>query len=97
MSKVTSSARGEDCTIRLPGVCSFNPDETVFAHIAGIRFGHGTAIKTKLGAYACYRCHLVLDGAKRPKGMTLQDVKLAHFEGMAETLIKLDKKGIVKL
>ncbi|MGZ5575232.1 MAG: nuclease domain-containing protein [Methylobacter sp.] len=97
MSKTTKSARQEDCTIRLPG-CNFNKDTTVFAHLAGVRFGHGWAIKTKFGAYACSYCHDVVDGRlPRPEGMTQNDVKLAHHEGVIETLLRLDEKGLVML
>jgi hypothetical protein len=97
VSKITESARGQNCTVRLPG-CSFDPATTVFAHISGVRFGHGTGIKTKLGAYACHKCHDLLDSRMpRPPGMTKQDVKLAHFEGMAETMLRLDEKGLINL
>lgn len=79
-------------------VCNFNKDTTVFAHLAGVRFGHGVAIKTKIGAYACSNCHDMIDGrVKRPEGLTLQDVKTAHLEGVVETLLRLDEKGLVKL
>ena len=97
MSKITASARGEDCTVRLQG-CSFDPLTTVFAHISGVRFGHGVAIKTKIGAYCCNKCHDIIDGrVKRPEGMTRQDALIAHYEGVFETLIRLDKKGIIRL
>lgn len=98
MSKVTKSANQEYCTVRLPGVCSHDPATTVFAHIAGVRLGHGVGIKTKLGAYACNKCHDVADGrTPRPQWLSAEDVKLAHLEGMAETLLKLEEKGLVKL
>ncbi|MGZ8258591.1 MAG: nuclease domain-containing protein [Methylotenera sp.] len=95
--KIMASARNEACTVRLPGVCSFDPATTVFAHINGIRFGKGTAIKSKFGAYACYQCHSILDSGKRPEGMTKQDVLLAHYEAAFETLGKLIDKGLVIL
>lgn len=96
MSKTTTkSARGEDCTVRMPGVCNFNVETTVFAHISGVRFGHGMSIKTNLGAYACSACHDVLDGrVKRPDGMTKQDVTLYHYEAVFETIGKLVDKGM---
>ncbi len=97
MSKITDSARNQVCTVRLPGICNFDQSTTVFAHISGIRFGHGTGIKTKIGAYACSSCHALLDSReKRPEGMTKQDVKLAHYEGVIETMIKLEEQGLVK-
>lgn len=98
MSKITDSARMQDCTIRFPGICSFNPEETVFAHISGVRFGHGTAIKTKFGAYACARCHDLVDSRlTRPSEVTRQDVLMAHYEGTFETMILLNKKRLITL
>ncbi len=31
--KVRESARGQDCTVRLIGICNFNPETTVLAHL----------------------------------------------------------------
>ena len=97
MSSTTESARGETCTVRLPG-CDYGTETTVFAHIAGVRFGHGMGKKTNLGAYACHKCHQKIDFRENePEGYTRAEVELAHFQGMAETLLKLDEKGIIKL
>lgn len=98
MSKITASARGQNCTVRLPGVCNFNPETTVFAHISGIRFGHGVAIKTEFGAYACSACHDMIDGrVNRPAGMSQDEARLAHFQGVIETLALMAEKGLVTL
>jgi hypothetical protein len=93
---ITQSAKGEQCTIRLPMVCNFNSETTVFAHINGIRFGHGVAIKTKLGAYACSTCHDILDG-RINHNFERDYLKLAHLEGVIETMIKLEQKGLIQL
>lgn len=98
MSAITKAAKHQQCTVRIPGVCCFNPETTVFAHISGVRFGHGMGIKTKLGAFACASCHDLIDSRmKRPEGMTKQDVKLMHYEGVFETLGKLIEMGLVVL
>jgi hypothetical protein len=91
--KITESARGEDCTVRLPGVCNFNPETVVFAHLNGVRFGHGVGKKTKWGAYACSACHDELD--RRTRRMDSEFVKLAHYEATIETLNKLVEKGLI--
>ncbi len=31
--KVRDSARGQDCTVRIPGTCNFDPATTVLAHL----------------------------------------------------------------
>lgn len=97
MSAITESARGESCTVRIPFVCNHDDSTVVFAHISGVRFGHGVGIKTKIGAYACSACHDVLDGrVQRPQGIALDDLKLAHYEGVMETMTRLFDKGIIK-
>ena len=90
MSSITKLARGQDCTVRLPGICNFNPETTVFAHISGVRHGHGVGIKTSFGAFCCSSCHDHIDGrVKSPLSRT--ELKLAHFEGVIETLILIEK------
>ena len=32
MSKITKSAMGEECQVRLIGICNYNNETTVFAH-----------------------------------------------------------------
>ena len=93
---ITKSAKGEACTVRLPGVCCHDRETTVFAHISGIRYGHGWAHKTGFGAYACCNCHDVLDG-KVKHNFTKEYLKLAHLEGVIETLIKLEQKGLINV
>lgn len=99
MSKITDSARGETCALRLPNVCNYNPETTVWAH--GNEVDGGKAKGKKLlrydhiGAYACYACHMVLDGqAKRPDGLTLDFVRRAFVLAMAESRKKLEDKGL---
>lgn len=41
MSKITQSAKGESCTVRIVGYCNGNNETTVLAHLNGIRFKHG--------------------------------------------------------
>jgi len=96
MSKITASAKGENCTIRLSIVCNHNPETVVFAHINGIRFGHGIGIKNNdiLGAYACSDCHDAVDGRTKTH-YSDNELKLAHYEGVFETQMKLVKKGLL--
>jgi hypothetical protein len=91
--KITESARGEDCTVRLPGICNFNPETVVFAHLNGVRFGHGVGKKTKWGAYACSACHDEID--RRTRNLEADYVKLALYEATIETLNRLAAKGLL--
>lgn len=94
MSKITKSARGEDCQIRLPGICNHDPETTVWAHASGSAAGKGIGMKAPdiLGAYACYACHMAVDGqTKVPR----HEVRLAFWEGHARSVIKLIEKGLI--
>lgn len=91
--KIRASARDEDCTIRLPDVCNFNPETTVFAHVNGIRLGHGVGKKTRWGAYACSACHDEVD--RRTRKLEANFVHTCHLEGCLETQDRLVEKGLL--
>ena len=95
MSKITQSARGEECQIRLPGVCNGDPATTVWAHANGSAAGKGIGMKSPdlLGAYACSSCHDEID--RRTRKMERDYVKLAFCEGHFRSLRKLIEKGLV--
>lgn len=54
-------AMGRLCMVRAPGVCNFDPQTTVLAHI---RKGTGLALKPPdiCGVWACSACHDLIDG-----------------------------------
>ena len=98
MSRVTESARGEDCTVRIDGVCKYDPEYTIWSHARWIRAGRGKGIKAVdlAGAYACTACDAVYDGqAKPPAGMTREDVDRDWMMGHLESLVKLSQKGLI--
>jgi hypothetical protein len=66
MSKIRKSARGEDCTINLPGVCNYNPETVVWCHSNRYEHGKGMGLKAKdeHGAYGCSECHATYDRQK---------------------------------
>ena len=96
MSKITKSARGENCTVRITGYCNGNTETVVLAHLNGIRFKHGTGQKVNdiHGAYCCSGCHDALDGRIRTNHSRDQ-LKLWPLEGVIETQIKLIEKGLL--
>jgi hypothetical protein len=98
MSKITASARGENCTIKLIGVCNGNPDAVVYAHSNKLQHGKGRGLKAsdRYGAYACSACHDVIDGrVPRPKWMGKAFADEAFSEGMARTHTILLQKGLI--
>jgi hypothetical protein len=95
-TKLTKAANGRDCQVRLPG-CSNNTETTVLAHyrLAGT-CGVGIKPNNLQGAWCCDYCHSVCDGRiKAPEGMTREDIRLAHAEGVMRTIDILVREGVV--
>lgn len=93
MSKITDSARGEDCTIRIPDVCNFDPETTVAAHISNGVMGK-KAPDTQI-AYACSKCHAAVDGHLKTI-YKKHELYIFHLEGMVRTQLILLEKGLIK-
>ena len=89
-------AKGRGCMVRLPGICNFNSETVVLAHIrlAGVS-GMGMKSPDLIGAWACSACHDELDGRTHKSGLSHDELRLAHFEGMARTIAQLEKEGLV--
>ena len=96
MSKLTKASRGQPCSVRLPGVCNENPETTVLAHINGVRFGHGIGRKVNdlLAADCCSACHDALDGRVETP-FSRQGLKLMHYEGVMETILRRMNEGLI--
>lgn len=94
-SKYTKSAKGQDCQIRLEGICNYNQETTVFAHLPG--GGMGMKQADIHGAYACSNCHDVVDGRMKSEHLTQNEIKLSFFDGVIRTQQIMIKDGILKL
>ena len=89
-------AKGRGCMVRIPGVCNFNSETVVLAHIrlTGIS-GMGMKSPDLIGAWACSACHDEIDGRTHRSGLTRDELRLAHYEGMARTIVQLEKEGLI--
>lgn len=102
MSTITKSARGEDCQIRLVGICNCDPTTTVWCHANGSAAGKGIGMKSHdlLGAYGCSACHDAYDRRQFMDARPLysrEQVELSFWEGHARSVLLLIEKGIVAL
>ena len=96
MSKITDSASGEDCLIRVPGICCFDPAQTVPCHVRLVGIS-GMSLKAPdlFIAYGCTPCHDYVDG--RTQGPeTYEERRLLLLEGMVRTQEKLCRKGLIR-
>lgn len=94
---IRDSARGEECTVELPGTCIGGTETTVFAHSNHGRHGKGLGLKAsdEFGAYACVACHSVIDGQAPAPHLSRADILRAFYEGMSRTRRILCAKGLL--
>ena len=93
MSKIRKSAKGQDCTVRIPGICNFMPETTVLAHING--GGMGTKHSDIEAAYCCSSCHDVIDSRAKCSQHQWAQIKVWHHEGAMRTRKILLDKGLI--
>ncbi|MGR1580704.1 nuclease domain-containing protein [Thalassobius sp. S69A] len=59
---IRQAARGRDCSLQIPGICTHDPERTVGCHLRLFGFG-GMGVKPDdlFVIDACDQCHAVLD------------------------------------
>ena len=82
--------------VRIPKVCNFNSETVVLAHIrlTGVS-GMGMKSPDLIGAWACSACHDEIDGRTNRSGLTRDELRLAHYDGMVRTIVQLEKEGLI--
>ena len=98
MSKITASAKGEDCQVRYIGICTHDPEKTIWSHCRHGAAGKGKAIKALdiAGAYACTACDAAYDQriGVHPT-TTREELDLDRFMGHIRSLVILKEKGLI--
>lgn len=96
MSRITQSAKGMECQVRIPGVCSHDPEKTIWSHARHGAAGKGKGIKAidLAGAYACTACDAAYDQLIGVPHMTRSEVDLDWFHGHLRSLVILHDKGL---
>lgn len=63
---IRNSAKGEECTLRIAGVCNYDKDTTVLCHVQteGGKMG-GKEDDEASAVYGCSACHDAMDGRVR--------------------------------
>ena len=92
-TKITKSAREQDCLVRIPGVCNRNPETVIFAH----KNGGGMGMKSPdiHGAYCCSSCHDAYDG-RLETGWPPMELHLCFYEGIFRTQLSLVGQGLIE-
>ena len=93
LTKIQKSAKGEDCALRIPGVCNFDPTTTVLCHAPYPGRG-GSRKQDWWAAYGCYNCHQYMDSELRT--WTTPVARWANWAtAIHETQAKLIEKGLM--
>lgn len=91
-SKYTKSARGQECQVRIPGICNGDNQTVVLAHLNG--GGIGTKHLDIHGSYSCSNCHDAIDGRIKTY-LNKEKRDLYHLEGVIRTQQIMIKEGIL--
>ena len=94
-NKIKKSARGEECQVRLPSICNFNPETTIPAHV-GSNGGMGSKVSDIHIAYCCSSCHDEIDG-KTLIMKNREQVELYSWHGVQRTQEILLSKYLIKV
>lgn len=87
-------ARGQECFVRIPRVCNFDPETTVLAHIRrGGVAGIGQKPPDICGVACCSACHDVID-ARNKVGFAQIDGYI--LEGLNRWLAHCWREGWIK-
>jgi hypothetical protein len=94
--KIRNSARDEDCTFRIAGVCNYDPATTVLCHLPDETKGIGKKSDDISAAYGCSNCHDAIDGRARNEEFE------AHRDwymrrAQVRTWRQLIDKGVIKI
>ena len=89
------AARGQECQIRIPGICNGDPETTVLAHYrmqpyCGAGFKPDDVV---FGAYSCSSCHDASDFRAKSKEFTEYEIRLMHAEGVLRTQMLIKERA----
>ncbi len=94
MKDLRAAARGRDCECRFPGICNFNPETVVLAHIRrGNVAGKGQKPNDLIGVLACSACHDEIDG--RTNRLDRAEMYGYLIDGWARTIDIWAKEGLI--
>jgi hypothetical protein len=95
--KLRDSARGEACTLDIPGICNGNPETTVLCHLPDESHGMSRKSDDICTAYGCSACHDAIDN--RSNSLSVTDAEMMWYLRRAQnrTLRRMIEKGLIKI
>ena len=95
MSKLRKFAEGKSCVLRFPGICNWNSETTVLAHLNCPDKGKGIKSPDWWGVHACSACHDELDGRTHKSGVDRDTLRLWAYESLYETQKRAIEAGLM--
>ncbi|MCZ4284567.1 DUF1364 family protein [Marinobacter salarius] len=95
MTPIRKSAKGQECQVRVPGVCNGDSSTTVLAHLNG--GGMGAKASDHEAAFSCSACHEWLDGGFARTGYNRDIRDLWHLQAVIRTQRILIEQGLMEV
>lgn len=92
--KYTDAARGQPCTLQIPGVCNGDWSTVVFAHIRDEHKGASIKANDISGCDACHACHAKFDG-QSGEPLSKEEWLFYALRGIQRTLENRFAQGIL--
>jgi putative nuclease YbcO-like protein len=101
---IMASAAGEPCSLRIssfcPGHSCSGTNTTIGAHLPVFGKGFNSKVTDTAVAFACYNCHLILDGVDKARSdFITENYSTALMErllnGLVETHLRLIMAGVI--
>ena len=99
--KLRNSAKGQDCTINIPGRCSYDTEKTMLCHFpddsgTGVM---GSKSDDTCAGFGCHECHTLMDNRNLfyKAGFTEADYWYFVHRSMVRTLRKWVEMELIKL
>lgn len=94
--KIRNAARGQGCTLQIVGVCNYNNDTVVLAHLPDESHGMSHKADDISACFACSSCHDLLD--RRTKNEEFESDREWYMRrAMVRTWRKLIEMDVVKI
>lgn len=95
--KLRKSAKGEECTFQICGICNGDPETTVLCHLPDESHGGSRKSDDHCSAYGCSNCHDAIDGRINYYQMADSEVTWYIHRAMVRTWRRMIEKGLIKI
>lgn len=92
--KLRAFAKGKPCMVRLVGICNFNPETTVLAHLRRANVaGIGQKPPDTCAVWACSACHDEID--RRSRNRRMAEIEGDLLDALVRQLAWYDKHEVL--